>query len=588
MDAALLGLAATFVPILGAAVVGVLGHRAGRAVGPLSVAFAAAAGLCTTLLLFELRDAPVRASTWIPSLGISFDLRLDALSLSVAAVAGLLGTLIAVYSTAYMREAVDKGYSLSRYFAYLLLFVGAMVGLALSDGLLPFLIFWETVGVSSFLLISFYHREAKARRAGLMALALTQLGGIGLIVAVVALWSGPGITTFTGLLAAAPFAAGALPVAAFGVLAAAFAKSAQFPFHPWLPAAMEAPTPISALIHAATMVNAGVYLVARTLPAFSGVPGWLETVLWVGVVSALFGALGALAERDLKRVLAYSTISQLGIMFAALGAGAVFAGSFHLVSQALFKALLFLAAGAAIQAAGTRDLLKMGGLGRRMRLTSASFLVGALAMAGIPPLVGFWSKDLALEGVCGASPAAFLVLAVVALLTALYGLRAWVLAFAGTPRGTTYASEAPRAMAWSLLPLAGAAVAGGVLLEPLSSAFFSTMPAYAVLPLTLGGTAASLSTPASLTITAGVVVISLGLLFPAREHLASRSLSPTLLARAEAAGFGAGALYDGAAAGLQRLASAWGRLETRDLNLNTGALLAALVLVTLALAGVSR
>ncbi|HKZ60695.1 MAG TPA: NADH-quinone oxidoreductase subunit L [Candidatus Thermoplasmatota archaeon] len=582
MDVGLLSLLAIFVPILGSAAVPLVAAASRRAAGPTAVAFAAATGVFTTLLLFDLRPAPVIASSWIPTLGLSFDVRVDALSASVAAIAGILGALVVLYSTAYMRHAAVEGYSLPRYYAYILLFIGAMVGLALADSLLAFLIFWETVGLCSFLLISFYHRDPKARRAGIKALAVTQAGGIGLVVAVVALWSQHGITTFSALLAASP-AAAALPLAAFGVLAAAFAKSAQFPFHPWLPDAMEAPTTVSALIHAATMVNAGVYLVARTLPAFSGVPLWLETVLWVGVASALLGAVGALAERDLKRVLAYSTISQLGFMFAAVGAGAMFAGSFHLLSQALFKALLFLAAGAVIQAAGSRDLFKMGGLGATMRLTSVSFLIGAISMAGIPPLVGFWSKDLVLEGVLHASAPAFLVLAGVALLTAVYALRAWWLAFAGSARGAAGAHEAPLPMVSVVAVLAGATLLAGVLLEPMSAAFVRTLPAYEVASLTLAVALTAMLTSSTVGVTLAVAGVAAYLLVVHRARFEREPAPDAALARgltrALRSGFGLGAFFDILVDGFARLGRAMLRLDTRDLNLNSGAVLGTLALL---------
>jgi len=242
-------------------------------------------------------------------------------------------------------------------------------------------------------------------------------------------------------------------VMAFGFLVAAAAKSAQFPFQTWLPDAMEAPTPVSALIHAATMVNAGVYLLARFYPAFEAVPHWRLAVIVVGVVTALMAAMMAVVSNDLKRVLAYSTVSQLGYMVYAIGAGGVFASQFHLLGHAVFKALLFLSAGAVIHAVHTRDMREMGGLGRQMPLVRTVMIIGALALAGIPILNGFWSKELVLEaGLEGGPMWAWVGMVVGAGLTALYTLRFVAMVFFGEPRG--HAHDAGPFMKVALVPLA--------------------------------------------------------------------------------------------------------------------------------------
>jgi NADH-quinone oxidoreductase subunit L len=389
----------------------------------------------------------------------------DGLAAFMAAIATSIGSLAIVFSLDYMRG--EPG--LARYYALLLLFIGAMCGLAFSGGLLLLLVCWEIVGLCSFGLIAFYADRRAAISGALRALVVTQLGGLGLLIGVLVARTALGSDEVTALVMFGPsLPTGTLWIVAGGFLLAASAKSAQFPFHIWLPGAMEAPTPVSALIHAATMVNAGVYLLVRFFPAFRGVPGWTDLVILVGVTSSVLGALMALASQDLKRVLAYSTISQLGYLFYAVGIGALFASQFHLLSHALFKALLFLAAGAVIHATGTRDLAQLGGLGRSMRLVRAVFVIGALALAGVPILNGFWSKDLILEGGVTQGPAwAAGVLLLCSGLTALYALRVTSQVFGGVqlrPR-----QDAPIAMRTTLLPLAGLTLISWLMVGPLAS-----------------------------------------------------------------------------------------------------------------------
>jgi NADH-quinone oxidoreductase subunit L len=283
------------------------------------------------------------------------------------------------------------------------------------------------------------------------------------------------------LLAKAPsLPPAALSLIGFSFLAAAAAKSAQFPFHTWLPDAMEAPTPVSALIHAATMVNAGIYLLARFYPAFESVPGWKTCVLLTGLVSALGAAVMALAATDLKRALAYSTISQLGYMVYAIGAGGVFASQFHLLGHAVFKALLFLAAGAVIHSVGTRDMRKMGALGQRMPFVRNAFIIGALALAGVPVLNGFWSKELILEA--GLEHAPFWTYALMlcgAGLTAAYSLRMVWLVFFGTGREELHVHRAGSAMKLTLGVLAFGAWTTWLLYAGLNRLFVSTLPFHA-------------------------------------------------------------------------------------------------------------
>jgi NADH-quinone oxidoreductase subunit L len=295
----------------------------------------------------------------------------------LAAIASIIGALAVLFSVDYMRGEAQLG----RYYSMVLFFIGAMSGLVLSGNLLFTFFFWEITAICSYGLISFHNDDPKAVAGGIKALIITQVGGVGLLAGTLLAYTYLGSYQIADLLAKAnTLPAPVLAGVAFCFLMAAAAKSAQFPFHTWLPDAMEAPTPVSALIHAATMVNAGIYLLARFYPAFAPVPGWALAVTLVGMLSALVGALMALSATDLKRALAYSTVSQLGYMVYAIGVGAVFAGTFHLLSHAVFKALLFLAAGAVIHSVGTRDMRSMGGLGVRMPFIRNVFIVGALAL----------------------------------------------------------------------------------------------------------------------------------------------------------------------------------------------------------------
>jgi NADH-quinone oxidoreductase subunit L len=330
----------------------------------------------------------------------------------------------------------EKG--LPRYYALVLLFIGAMTGLVLAGNFLQLYIFWEIVGICSAFLIAFWYERPEAVRAGLKAFIVTRVGDAALLIGFVWLYATTGTIDFQKLTSIA--SQGIIPLSvltATGVLilGGAIGKSAQVPLHVWLPDAMEGPTTVSALIHAATMVNAGVYLVARTYPIFSTSQNWLTAVGWVGVISALLAASIATVTLDIKRVLAYSTISQLGLMFAALGTGTSggwFASEFHLMSQGFFKALGFLAAGSIIHVLGTRNMDEMGGLRKRMPITFLAFLFSTLALAGIPPFVGFWSKDLIITELSLAHlNLQVLLVLVVSMLTSYYMFRALFKVFFG-------------------------------------------------------------------------------------------------------------------------------------------------------------
>jgi NADH-quinone oxidoreductase subunit L len=440
----------------------------------------------------------------------------DGLAVFLAVVAAAIGSLAVIFSVDYMKGEPQLG----RYYAYVLFFIGSMVGLVLSSNLLLVFVFWEVTALCSYALISFYNDDPKAVAAGVKALIITQVGGIGLLAGALFLYVYQGsydVPTF--LAGAAKLPANVLALMAFGFLVAAAAKSAQFPFQTWLPDAMEAPTPVSALIHAATMVNAGVYLLARFYPAFEAVPHWKLAVLIVGAVTALMAAVMALVSNDLKRVLAYSTVSQLGYMVYAIGAGGIFASQFHLLSHAVFKALLFLSAGAVIHAVHTRDMREMGGLGAQMPLVKTVMIIGGLALAGIPVLNGFWSKELVLEaGLEGGQLWAWAFMVAGAGLTALYTVRFLSMVFYGERHGSAHVHDAGPAMTVALVPLALGTLTTWLLAGSFGHLLGSALPAGHELDTTPALLARVVTAPATF-VALGVVALGLAAWWR-REHLA--------------------------------------------------------------------
>ena len=407
----------------------------------------------------------------------------DPISALMLLVVTVIGFLVMLYSIGYMHH--DRG--LPRYYAELSLFLASMNGLVIADNLLEFFLFWELVGVCSYFLIGFYYEKPSAASAAKEAFLVTRVGDVMFLLGIFLYFayyatSGPNggwaANGFVFVNGTTPFLAASmggnatiLTIAGIMVLGGAAGKSAQFPLHVWLPDAMEGPTTVSALIHAATMVAAGVYLlaVASLFLGFTAIDSLL--IVAIGGFTAFFAATMAVVHPDIKRVIAYSTISQLGYMVLAIGAGFAMVGLFHLFTHAFFKALLFLAAGSVIHAVGTQDLFKMGGLRKPMRLTAAAFAIGGLALAGIPPFAGFWSKDDILSAVysqLGSHPDywPFFLLAFAAVfLTAYYIFRAWFLAFSGDrPRDPTLpaAHEGPWVMQVPLIVLSAFAVGGGL------------------------------------------------------------------------------------------------------------------------------
>jgi NADH-quinone oxidoreductase subunit L len=460
-------------PWVGAVVVWLTGDGHARLQHNLAVTFSVlAAAAAVTLLPFSQGSLVLSIPTNLTFGNFSF--MIDGLGMFLAVVATVIGSLAVIFSVDYMKGEAQLG----RYYAFVLFFIGAMVGLVTTANLLLVFVFWEITALCSYALISFHNDDPKAVAGGVKALIITQVGGIGLLIGALLFYSNLHTLDINDIISRA----GNLPanvhsLAAFAFLIAAAAKSAQFPFQTWLPDAMEAPTPISALIHAATMVNAGVYLLARFYPAFADVAGWRLAVMIVGMLSALLAAVMALVANDLKRVLAYSTVSQLGFMFYAVGAGGIFASQFHLMSHSVFKALLFLGAGAVIHSVGTRDMRLMGGLRKQMPLVSTVFIIGALALAGLPILNGFWSKELVLEAGLQGGPAwIFAIMLLVVGLTALYTFRCVWLVFFGEPRSHLHALDAGVAMRVPLVALAFGSLTTWLLAGPFLAWLAQSVP----------------------------------------------------------------------------------------------------------------
>ena len=441
-------------------------RRAGRLAGGVSIA-AMAAALAGALVVWSEGFRSDATWVWIPADDgpmATVGLLVDPLANAMLVLVTLVSLLVQVYSLGYLHD--ERAPALGRYYTYQSLFAFSMLGLVLSPSFVQMFVFWELVGLCSYLLIGYWYERPSAARAAVKAFWVTKVGDLGFVIGIVMLWAATGTFEFEPLFAKAQehaLAIEGLGTIMFLIYLGAVGKSAQFPLHVWLPDAMEGPTPVSALIHAATMVTAGVFLVTRAQPLFVLVPDVLALIGWVGAFTALLAASMACVEGDIKRVLAYSTVSQLGYMMAAAGAGAPDASFLHLLTHGLFKALLFLGAGAVIHAVGTNDIFRMGGLLRAMPQTGVVFVVGTLALAGLPPLAGFYSKEAILAGVWEAGMTGpFLMLALTALLTAFYMARVVFLAFFGRALASGHPHEPPWTMRGPLWLLAGLTVLVGM------------------------------------------------------------------------------------------------------------------------------
>jgi NADH-quinone oxidoreductase subunit L len=482
-----------FLPLLAAGLITLCTHRDRKLSAGLSIA-AVVSGFILSLLFVGLtrwQTTTESVATWL-SIGdfqVDFGLRLDPLSTLMMLLVTGVASAIHIYSWGYMRD--DPGFS--RFFACLSLFTTSMLGIVLANNFLELFIFWELVGVSSYLLVGFWFERPTAADAGKKAFLTNRLGDFGFILGILVVWSTLGSLNFSVLqqkLLANPQALGGLAtVAGLLVFCGAVGKSAQFPLHVWLPDAMEGPTPVSALIHAATMVAAGVYMLCRVFFLLND-PA-LHVISWVGGFTALFSALIALQQNDIKRILAYSTLSQLGYMVMAVGLHGPKEAMFHLSTHAFFKALLFLGAGSVILAVHhEQDIWKMGGLRKRMPVTFWTFLVGTLALAGLVPFSGFYSKD-AILGLAAEQHAygLFAVGLLVAILTTFYMFRLVFVAFGGSARSDIagHAHETGPVILFPLRFLAALSIVGGAIgIENVYSAQFQSGPTLSLMQQIVG------------------------------------------------------------------------------------------------------
>lgn len=474
-------------------------RRAGKLAGQVSV-LSALVSLTGALVLFSqvLNGARVLGHdvyTWLPHSSlvpgalargvIQVGIHLDGISVTMLVVVTFVASCVQIFSLGYMADEPKNDFG--RYYTWQSLFLFAMNTLVLAPNLFQLFMGWELVGLVSYLLIGYWWKKPSAARAALKAFWVTKFADMGLVAGLIVLFLNTGGFEWTGVVAVAT------PVTLLLFLAV-MGKSAQFPLHIWLPDAMEGPTPVSALLHAATMVAAGVFLVVRAFPLFEQAPDTQTVMAYVGSFTALFAAIVAVVQTDIKKVLAYSTVSQLGYMVAALGAGSQVAGFFHLTTHAFFKALLFLGAGSLIHAVHSNDLRHMGGLFSKMKVTSLAFIVGALALAGVPGLAGFFSKDLILEEVAHKGLWAPLgALLIAAFLTAFYMGKVVFLALFGKPSShAEHAHEAGPSMLIPLVALSVLAVVAGYFGATLSGLYGEPVH-FHVAPVGLVGTAMGLT-----------------------------------------------------------------------------------------------
>lgn len=444
-----LSLLALLLPAASFLLIGALAplRRSGRPAAFLSIA-AAATSLAAAIRSWQLASGsvePIRAVwNWLPGANgplATMGVLIDHQSSLMLILVTLVATLVQVYSLEYMHS--EPAPALGRYYAYHSLFVFSMMGVVLSPNLLQLFICWELVGVCSYLLIGFWYRKPEASRAALKAFWTTKAGDVGLLIGIVLLYRLAGtwdLLELRHMVEGGTLAASGLGVITFCLYLGAMGKSAQFPLHVWLPDAMEGPTPVSALIHAATMVTAGVYLLVRTEFLFHETPQVLHIVGWIGGITALMAAIMACVQTDIKKVLAYSTVSQLGYMMTAVGAGFAGAGFLHLLTHGVFKALLFLGAGAVIHAVHSNEMSDMGGLFKRMPQVAVVFIIGTLSLAGVPFFAGFVSKEEVLGAtLAGGLTGPFVMLLIGAFLTAFYMSKVVFLVFFAQPAGHGHA-----------------------------------------------------------------------------------------------------------------------------------------------------
>ena len=465
-------------PVIGVLINGLFGRHVGERAGPIASVMAGLSLLVVLGIAFQMifgsgGSHTVPLWTWVEagSFSASMSFLIDPLSTIMLLVVAGVGFLVHVYAVGYMHG--DPGYP--RFFTYLNLFMLSMFLLVLGDNYLVMFVGWEGVGLCSYLLIGFWYEKQSASDAGKKAFIVNRIGDAGFLLGMFLIWTLTGSLTYAEVFKAAPeMSAAAASAVGLLLFVGAVGKSAQIPLYVWLPDAMEGPTPVSALIHAATMVTAGVYMVARTSPIYVMGPDAMSVIAIVGALTGLFAASIGLVQNDIKRVLAYSTVSQLGFMFMALGVGAFAAGIFHLMTHAFFKGLLFLGSGSVIHALHhapedqQQDMRYMGGLKDKMPITYWTFLIGAIAIAGVPPLAGFWSKDEILANAFFTGHYTVWIMGTVAaFMTAFYMFRLIFMTFHGEMRVDHHAREhiheSPATMTVPLIILAVLSVIGGVI-----------------------------------------------------------------------------------------------------------------------------
>jgi len=463
-------------PLLSFLILLLFGKRLKEASAYVGILFTLASLIYSILVLFERFSEPTYSTKFewltIGDLHLTAGFEVNQLNALMLFIVSLVSFLVHTYSKGYMHG--DERFPV--FYAYLGLFTFAMLGLVISPNLLQTYIFWELVGVGSFLLIGFYYYKEEAKAAAKKAFIMTRIGDVGLFIGMILLFWQTNSFEYSEIFSAVEAGAVSqtmITLTAILIFIGAVGKSGQFPLHTWLPDAMEGPTPVSALIHAATMVAAGVYLVAALFPLFLASKTALLTIAVIGAVTAIFAASIGLVQTDIKRVLAYSTVSQLGYMMLALGTAGYVAGVFHLMTHAFFKALLFLAAGSVIHAVHTQNIEEMGGLWKKLKLTGPLFLIGTLAISGVPGLSGFFSKDEILIAAWeGGHPVLFLLALIAAFMTAFYMFRLFFMVFTGEARGNQkHVHESPNNMTYPMILLGILAVIAGYVNTPWFGSF---------------------------------------------------------------------------------------------------------------------
>ena len=488
---------ALLLPFVAATLITLFFRRSKTLSSFISIAAVLTSFICSCIIFIQPAISAVELP-WIDIHGIfrvPLGLVLDDLSKMMLLVVSGVGLLIHIYSLGYMRDDTGK----SRYFAALSLFMFAMLGIVLSNNFVMLFIFWELVGFTSYVLIGHWFERPAAADAAKKAFLTTRVGDFGFMIGILMVWAATGSVVFDDIipqLSKITSNPGYLTATALLIFCGAVGKSAQFPLHVWLPDAMEGPTPVSALIHAATMVAAGVYMLVRVAFIIQASPDALTVIAWIGTITVVMAALMATQQNDIKRILAYSTLSQLGYMIMAVGLASNEAAMFHLFTHAFFKALLFLAAGSVIvMLHHEQNIWKMGGLARKLSATFVTFLAGALALIGCPPFSGFFSKDAILARAYGQNTSIFVIALFTAFLTAFYVLRLLVVVFFGKPRSDTARTgrESPFVMVGPLIVLAVLSVIGGAgffarnfLVIPHEEEMTAIVPSLALASMILG------------------------------------------------------------------------------------------------------